>query len=107
MIKVKFILNSNTLNTIEVIGHANFAEKGNDIVCSAVSAILYTCLNSLKSLNKKDIEIKDGYCKILNLQNIDEHDKTVIEVFKNGMEMISDEYSKNLKIIYEEKWYDV
>ena len=57
----------------------------------------------LDNFPKKDIEIKDGYCKVLNLQNIDEHDKTVIEVFKNGMEMISGEYSKNLKIIYEEK----
>lgn len=103
MIKVKFSIDNKNLKTIEVNGHAYFDIKGNDIVCSAVSSVLYSCLNSFKCLNKNDVELKDGHCKISNLEKLDEHDLTVVEVFKKGIELISNEYPKNVKIIIEEK----
>lgn len=51
-----------TNGSIEIDGHADYAEYGNDIVCAAVSAILQTAQLGLMQLAKQfpeNIEIND------------------------------------------------
>ena len=47
MIKITFLEKDDKVVKIEAIGHALFDEKGKDIVCSAVSAILVGGCNAL------------------------------------------------------------
>jgi uncharacterized protein YsxB (DUF464 family) len=42
-----------TDNSIHITGHAEYAEKGKDIVCSAVSAILQTAQLGLMQVAKQ------------------------------------------------------
>ena len=48
MITVSYSKNNEIISLIEVTGHALFAPKGQDIVCSAVSSIMIGGLNNLK-----------------------------------------------------------
>lgn len=50
-----------TENSILVEGHANYADHGEDIVCAAVSAILYTAQLGL-------VEVADNYPEYIKLE---------------------------------------
>lgn len=47
-------------------GHAGYAEKGQDIVCAAVSALIITTVNSLDEFTEEKVEVgeDDGYVSI-------------------------------------------
>ncbi len=42
-------------NRIALYGHANYAEPGKDIVCAAVSALVYTLQESVERLTDDDV----------------------------------------------------
>lgn len=56
--------------SLEIKGHADYAEYGKDIVCSAASILAYTLADFLLKATKKgeisepNIEMKDGYISI-------------------------------------------
>lgn len=56
---IKVIINN---DDVEIVGHANYAPHGQDIVCASVSAVFYfLCrivgMENVKRLNKGDIHI--------------------------------------------------
>lgn len=59
MIKIDFYLDG-----LKVIGHANFANDGNDIICAGVSAIILGSLNWFEK-KAKSIDVKDGYVVLI------------------------------------------
>ena len=61
MIKVVIEKNNSKIISFEVSGHSNYDEKGKDIVCAGVSAIVVGGINALINENKKAIEYE---CKI-------------------------------------------
>lgn len=105
MVKVEIFKQKNRVEMITISGHSNFADKGFDIVCSAISSITYACINSFNEINKNNIELKDGYVKIdVSQKNISNHDEVVLEVLVNGLKMIASSYKKNVKILEKEIW---
>ena len=55
MIKISFFTNDdNEITGFDFSGHAGFAESGNDIVCAAVSALVFTTVNSIDQLTALD-----------------------------------------------------
>ncbi|MGL4949431.1 MAG: ribosomal-processing cysteine protease Prp, partial [Anaeroplasmataceae bacterium] len=50
MIKYNTIIKNDNC-TLNVIGHANYANHGNDIVCSSVSTALILSINLIEKLN--------------------------------------------------------
>lgn len=102
MIKITFSYKNNEIENILIQGHANQNEYGKDIVCSAVSSLLFSCLNTLKSTNKDEIIIKNGYAKLDKLTNKSSHDKIVINVLINGLIMISEQYGKYISMSKEQ-----
>lgn len=51
MVKIKYSTNMETfVIRLEVSGHAEYAEKGKDIVCSAVSILTYTLAHIIKEM---------------------------------------------------------
>ena len=63
MIKASFKKQNGRFAKIEVSGHSGFAEAGGDIVCSAVSSVLWCVTNSLSEILgiPLDIAEKDGF----------------------------------------------
>ena len=51
MIKVSVKLHNNEIKSIHTTGHSGSAEKGKDLVCAAVSAIMFGTANAVYELN--------------------------------------------------------
>lgn len=86
------------LHEFSCIGHACYDDAGKDIVCSAVSALCSALVISLAQLGYNSV-VKDGEVEI----TVDGYDTTEIRaIFKtvmNGLDLIAEQYPKNLKII--------
>ena len=84
MIKVS-IIKDNLIKEVKISGHADFADYGKDIVCSAVSSIATTTINNIIALDNKAITYSEMASKLLN----------------NMIMMLEDlakDYPKNIKI---------
>lgn len=68
MILAKFIHNEKDFITgFNISGHSGSAQKGNDIICSAVSSPAYMVANTVTEILKleADIQEKDGLLSVL------------------------------------------
>lgn len=103
MIKVKYYYTDDfSLRGFSLKGHADFAEIGYDIVCSAVTSNAIAVINSLDKLVKVEFEkvigqeghieciVKDAYLKDAHL---------LLNHFQLAIEEIKREYPKNIKIL--------
>lgn len=64
MISIEILSDSknNQIKEISIHGHSGYADEGSDIICSAVSCLTITIVNSLyEILNCKDLEAEVSY----------------------------------------------
>lgn len=85
---------------ITIEGHAGYAPIGQDIVCSAVSALVQTLIQSVEKLTTDVIEydMKPGRVHI-KWWNLSSESRTLIDSFFIGVDMISFEYPDHVRII--------
>lgn len=109
MIKVLVIKTQkeDRINNVTIKGHADYAENGSDIVCSAVSALTLGTINSVESLLKIDLKpeqnLKSGGFLSWNVPLIENKvtDSQLQLLMKSLIEsllMIEQEYKRNLKV---------
>ncbi len=84
-------------------GHAEYAEIGYDIVCSAVTSNAIAVNNSLEKLAKVEFESEvgtEGFIECIVKESF-LNDKTnlLLEHFELAMKRIKREYPKNIKIL--------
>ncbi|MBS4217016.1 ribosomal-processing cysteine protease Prp [Bacillus sp. FJAT-49711] len=48
------------ISSFTMKGHADFAEKGQDIVCAGASAVAFGCVNAIIALTKVEPEIEQS-----------------------------------------------
>lgn len=101
MIEIKF---NPTEYTLDVEGHANHGEKGEDIVCAAISALFYTLAESLyayKDMMEEDIDFSDedgnGHISCKPKAEYEANVSLVYWTILNGFEVVSRHYEKNVK----------
>lgn len=86
-----------------IFGHANFAPKGKDIVCSAVSSITQTTLLGLNEILKKDInfeqDISLGILKVM-INNPDRDSDLIMKTMTLALERLEKIYPKNISVKY-------
>lgn len=87
MITAKFEKENGLFISYEITGHANYAEYGKDIVCSAVSALFVTITNQL--LCKPYVKKRGDRIEIFNTSEIDH---ALVEALHNGLFDISTNY---------------
>ena len=68
MITVTVFNKNDKIVGVQLEGHAEYGKKGRDIVCSAVSILYFTLVNSLESFTNEEYEL-NGSEKI-NFQNV-------------------------------------
>lgn len=73
-------------NWIAVDGHAGYAEKGNDIVCAAVSALAQTLADSLDSFTDDRVVYDqcDGHMNFV-FENLSERGELLVDSFFIGI----------------------
>lgn len=97
MIEVKYLEKEQKIIEIECSGHALYDNKGKDIVCSAVSAIMFGGLNAL---NEKTIKttIKEGYVKVDLVDENDAESLIILKTMLVQLMTIADNYKKFVSI---------
>lgn len=95
-----FNYKNNQIQSFKIIGHADYADYGYDIVCSGITTAVFTSLGLIKKYlneNEYDYQELDGTIT-LNFKEtnhiVDDIIENLIEVLKN----IERQYPKNLKI---------
>ena len=99
MIKVEV-----TKDNISIHGHAMYDDYGKDIVCAAVSSTVITSVESIASIDKTAIDVKEATDKLTI--TINKHDKItdkLIDTMLNLLKEIEKKYPKNIKITNKEE----
>lgn len=99
MIKVKFYLSENLISGFEVSGHSGSAEKGEDIICSAVSSAVYMTVNTVTDVLfiNAEIDVRDGYLKCVLNEKLSEAQHILIGL-RLHLESLAGDYPKNIKV---------
>ena len=93
------IIIQHSKNQIKLIGHAEYAPIGKDIVCAAVSALLQTFIESVDKLTEDKIKCDISAGKaVIEYENPSERMKLLIDSFFVGVRMIAEEYPQNVKL---------
>ena len=90
-----------------ISGHAGFGEHGEDIVCSAVSAVAYTAIGALDHLaGVRNYSEKDGYMKCSIPLDVPQDRKfkaqVILDAMAIGLKQIEDSYKKYVSVVDEE-----
>ena len=107
MINIDLLINKgDEIVGFEIKGHANYDEYGKDLVCSAVTILAYSCVNSLDKY-ADDVKFSDDEIIMSVLIEDTSRDTEVIfDYFKTGIETLLGNYSSYVKLNYKEKsWY--
>ena len=99
MIRISFLYNeAKSITGFEFKGHAGFAESGQDIVCAAVSALVFNTMNSIETFTSSDFDVKMDEKKghIYFKMNSEPDDKTelLLKSLNLGVREIQKSYGK-------------
>jgi len=99
MIHIKITKNKNFIKKAELLGHANFADYGKDIVCAGVSSILTTTINGILRIKKDALTYenkKDAFYLIVNSE--DKITQILLENMFSLWKELEQNYPKNIKV---------
>ena len=87
----------------EIEGHANYDEYGKDLVCSAVTILAYSCVNSLDKY-ADDVNFSDNeIIMTVSISSPNRDTDVIFDYFKTGIETLLGNYSSYVKLNYKEK----
>lgn len=109
MIKATFFNDSSgIIRGFSLIGHAEYAEYGSDIVCAGVSTLAINTINSIKQLTNDsivyNIDEDTGLLTMTFDSDVSDKSKLLIDSLILGLQGIVNEYNDNtyLKILFKE-----
>ena len=112
MINIVIKKKSGIINEIVASGHSGYAERGSDIICAAVSAVVQTAFLGVKNISNKQVVIRrddaKGFIslKINNLKDKElEKSQIILETMILGLKDIESDYKKYLKLEEEDEIY--
>ena len=99
MTRISFFYDGNgRINGFELNGHAGYGESGTDIVCSAVSVLVFNTINSIESFSKSEFDIEQDKEKgriCFKLRNgADSEAELLLNSLKLGLTSVRDSYGK-------------
>ena len=84
---------------IYIVGHANYAEYGKDIVCAGVTALMRTLVKSIEDLTEDKIEYNaEPGRAYVKFKNLSDRGKDLVDSFFIGVCMIADEFPDHVRI---------
>lgn len=106
MIKVNFNAPQERITSFTMSGHADFANKGSDIVCAGASAVSFGTVNAIMSLTDVQPEIEQGqdggYLRCVIPENISTESLEKVQLLLHAMlvslQTIERDYGKYIKI---------
>lgn len=84
---------------VVVLGHAEYAQCGQDIVCAAVSALVTTFVASVEELTEDNIKADlTAGSAVIEYENLSKRSRVLLDSFLLGVEMIATEYPHHVRI---------
>ena len=95
-----------TVYGFQVSGHSEFAPDGNDILCSAVSALTITAVNAIETFTKDPVDTEamneeEGFLHF-TLKKVSKESKLLLDALMLGLKDIEKSYERYLSVIVEE-----
>ncbi|WP_425381578.1 ribosomal-processing cysteine protease Prp [Spiroplasma endosymbiont of Polydrusus pterygomalis] len=100
MVKVTYNYQNTAIKEVTIIGHANFSEIGNDIVCAGISAIVIGALNALHELETNQIQVINSTTGLVKLKviNITNNSQIILKTMLWQLKTIKKQYPKYINI---------
>ena len=99
MERLPLIVITKANNGISIKGHANYAPIGKDIVCSGVSALIQTLIQSVEELTTDKIEyIMSPGSVDIKYRNLSESAQLLVNSFFVGIGLIADTYPNHVSL---------
>lgn len=98
MITATLKMRHNLVTGFKIDGHANFAPKGQDIICAAVSALAIATSNALDQFNKCEVAEADGML-VCVVNDPDDLTTTLLQPLLIGLDGIAEQHPDNLKVV--------
>ncbi len=99
MIKVTIFKKNENAIGIYLSGHANYAESGKDIICSAVSLLVFTTINSIELYTdcgfKLDTNEDNAFIDFMLKDNATEDALLLMRSMVLGLQMLQDTYKND------------
>lgn len=107
MVQIQLEIGEDGTFEIHAKGHANYAERGKDIVCASVSVLIYTLIESIDESDLSTpavIDVREGETLIRVKPKSENRGKicAVFEVIANGFELLQKNFPKNVKFVLRE-----
>ncbi|MCR5734641.1 MAG: ribosomal-processing cysteine protease Prp [Lachnospiraceae bacterium] len=84
-------------------GHAEYSDKGNDIVCAAVSILVINTANAIEKLtDNRILGTQDEDIKMEFPEGLDEKGVLLMDAMILGLKQIAEKYFSNVDLIIEE-----
>ena len=99
MVQVNFKTKGEHLVSLEVSGHANYAAKGEDLVCAGISAIVIGAFNSFNEMapDAFDFTVEDNLLRAVS-RSSDPRDHELLSVVYYQLKTVEDQYSEFINI---------
>ena len=96
---IKYSINYNDNIIVNVTGHADFSDKGTDIVCASVSSMLTMTVNLIDNLGYKfnNVKMESGNTSFDVINN--EVTKGIVTTLEELLDSLVNKYPKNIKRI--------
>ena len=96
---------SGRISSFEMKGHADFAEKGKDLVCAGASAVSFGAVNAIIALTgiTPDIEqgSEGGYLKVTFPETEkDDEIQLIVKAMIVSLQTIERDYGQHIKLIF-------
>ena len=99
MITVNIVKENKQYKKISILGHAMYADRGKDIVCSSVSSIVITTVNGILTLNKGSLSYMVGKKGMtIDIKNTDETTQLLIHNMVNLLKDLEKQYPENVEV---------
>lgn len=106
MILVTVFENKSGFCGFRVKGHSGYAQKGSDIICSAVSALTVNTVNSIETFTSDRFQVKqdeDGYLECRFENALSEESTLLMNSMILGLQSIQQEYGeKYIRLVIKE-----
>lgn len=87
---------------VKIRGHANYAEHGKDIVCSAVSVLVQTLIQSVETLTADELDYSMSPGKVdIKFWCLSDPSKVLLDAFFIGIKGVAAAHPDNVRIISE------
>ena len=106
--EVRFYKDSKgTVYGFQVSGHSDYSPEGNDVLCSAVSALTITTVNAIETFTDDPVRIEavneeEGFLHF-ELKSVSEKSKLLLDSLILGIKDIERSYDRYLSVIEEEQ----